>query len=110
MFELLRHAKLGEGVELPDPTTILPFLGLFTIVILKPEQLVGCFICTQHLPALSILQDNNFVLAPNGTSPADENAARIFDVLEIVNGDPQISLGLIPLSPEIPEFHQQRYW
>jgi hypothetical protein len=35
--------------------------------------------------------------------------ARIFDV-EIANGDPQISLRLIPLSPESPEFHQQRYW
>ena len=100
----------GEDVALPDPTTILPFLGLFTLVVLKPGPLVGCDICTKHLPVLSILQDNKFVRAPDGTSPADENVARIFDVLEVARENPQISLGLIPLSPEAAEFHQQRYW
>jgi hypothetical protein len=101
---------LGEEVALPDPTTILPFLGLFSIVVLKPKQLVRCDICTKHLPVLSILQDNKFVRAPDGTSPADENVARIFDVLEVARDNPQISLGLIPLSPESAEFPQQRYW
>jgi len=101
----------GRAVSLPDPTSILPFLGLFTLVTLKPGGLVGCRIPTQHLPALSILQDNHFALAPDGTLPGDENVAPIFDVLGMVGLDPvPESLGVIPLSPEYPEFGQQRYW
>jgi hypothetical protein len=87
-----------------------PFLGLFALVVLKPGPLVGCDICIKHLPVLSILQDNKFIRAPDGTSPADENVARIFDAPEVARENPQISLGVIPLSPEAAEFHQQRYW
>ena len=101
----------GHAVTLPDPTSILPFLGLFTIVILKPEGLLGCRIPTLHLPPLSILQDNHFAFAPAGTLPGDENVARIFDVLGMIGLDPvPESCGMIPLSPEYPEFEQQRYW
>lgn len=98
---------------LPDPRPILPFLQLFTIVILKPGSLLGRCLLTLHLPALSILQDDHFVLAPDGTLPGDENVARIFDVLEMtrIGLDPvPESLGVIPLSSEHPEFTQQRYW
>jgi hypothetical protein len=101
----------GHDVPLPNPISILPFLGLFVIVILKPEDLVGCRIPTLHLPALSILQDNRFILAPDGTLPGDENAARIFDVLGLVGLDPvPDSDGSILLSPEYPAFPQQRFW
>jgi hypothetical protein len=93
----------------PDPTPILPYLGLFTIEILKPEYLNHCCIPTLHLPTLSILENNRFIIAPDGTSPADENVARIFDAAAITDKS-QKSAGWIPLSPEDPEFDQQYYW
>ncbi|KAF5382097.1 hypothetical protein D9615_004218 [Tricholomella constricta] len=111
VFSLLRQAMTGAIVALPDPAPILPFLGLFSIVILKPEGLVRRRISTQHLPALSILQDNRFMLAPDGTPPEGANVARIFDVLATGALDPvPVSQGMIPLSAEDPEFRQRRYW
>ncbi|KAM6501410.1 hypothetical protein JOM56_004424 [Amanita muscaria] len=110
VFDLLRLAMAGDEVALPDPTPILPYLGLFTIVSLRPDDLLGCTITTTHLPELSHLQDNRFSPAPHGTSPADQNVAQIFDVLDIAAGSPPMSLGDIPLSPEHPQFQRQRYW
>ncbi|KIL66585.1 hypothetical protein M378DRAFT_160578 [Amanita muscaria Koide BX008] len=110
VFDLLRLAMTGDEVALPDPTPILPYLGLFTIVTLRPYDVLGCTILTNHLPELSHLQENCFSPAPHGTSPADQNVAQIFDVLAIAAGNPPISLGDIPLSPEQPQFQQQRYW
>ena len=58
-----------------------------------------------------MLQDNHFALAPDGTLLGDENVARIFDVLGMVRLNPVPELpGVIPLSPEYPEFGQQCYW
>src|ERR1700728_1398282 len=100
----------GAHVDLPDTSSIMPYLGLFTIVILKPSDVAGCLIQTSHLPALSILRNNHFELAPTGTSPADPDTARIFDSLAMAGTTPPMSLGYIPLSPTYPEFHQRRYW
>ncbi|KAM6502735.1 hypothetical protein JOM56_002712 [Amanita muscaria] len=111
VFDLLRRAAEGHVVNLPiDPTAILPYVPLFVIVILKPEQLGGRCISTLHLPPLSILEGNRFVLAPNGTLPTDQNVARIFDVLGIAAAKPPKSAGWIPLSLVDAEFNQQRYW
>ena len=111
MFALLWQAMAGEDVPLPNPMPILPYLDLFTIVILRPQSLIESFINTRHLPALSILQGNRFEFAPDGTLPGDENVARIFDVECLNNQHPApVSLGGIPLSPEDPDFAQQHYW
>jgi hypothetical protein len=99
----------GAEVALPDSRSILPYLGLFTIVTLGPNDLVGCSITTQHQPGLSQLQDNRFSPAPHGTTPAAQNVARIFDVLAIAADDPPITHGDISLSSAHPEFRQQRY-
>lgn len=110
VFSLFRDAVRGEDVSesLPDPTPILPFLWLSTIVILKPESVLRRCIVTDSLPALSILQNNQFTFASNGTLPGDANVARVFDVLEL-NPVPN-SYGRIPLSLEDPGFREQRYW
>jgi hypothetical protein len=100
----------GDTVTLPDLMSILPYLGLVAVVILRPDDTVGCAISTQHLPPLSILQNNHFVPAPEGASPAAQNVARIFDVIAVATALPQKSPGIIPLSSEDPEFQQQRYW
>jgi len=108
VFGLLALGRIGD-VALPDVTPILPYLGLFSIVVLRPRDTAGCSILTPHLPALSILQNNQFVPAPDGTSPADQNAARIIDV-QAITTDPPESLGMIPLSPTAAEFAHRRYW
>jgi hypothetical protein len=100
----------GNDVDLPNPTSILPYLGLFTIVLLKPSEVVGCVINTSHLPTLSVIRNNRFERAPIGTSPADPKAARIFDSLALAGTTPPMSLGYIPLSPQHPEFSERRYW
>lgn len=107
---MLRLAMAGHDVALPDPRSIFPYLGLFTIVILRPEAVVGYHLSTPHFPTLSILQNNHFESAPNGTSPVDQDVARIFDVLAIVANSPPTSFGIIPLSDDSPEYAQQHYW
>src|ERR1700722_17787239 len=108
-------AANGQNVDLPDPKSILPYVGLFTIVVLTPELLHGKFITTHYLPVLSISQGGDFVRAPPGTSPTDSNTARIFDVFSLIRMDTihdptTIFHGIIPLSPQFPQFQQQRYW
>jgi hypothetical protein len=101
---------MRANVNLPDPTAILPYLGLFTLVVLDPEELEGQVIGTTHLPDLSILQNRHFIPAPTNTSPTVPNAARIFDALAVVSANPPKQRGHIPLCSQDPEFQQQRYW
>jgi hypothetical protein len=103
VFRLLGIATMGIHVALPDPISILPYLELFTLVTSKPDAVVSCRIATPHLPRLSVLRNNRFQAAPDGTTPTDENAARILDVLAIADDFPT-SLGSIPLSHKDPEF------
>ena len=78
---------------MPDPTIILLFLGLFNLVVQDSWSDVTSALSAYHIctfcpivcalvriwcvlgPMLSILQDNTFVRAPDGTSLADENVA-----------------------------------
>lgn len=97
---------------MPDPTPIqvLPYLGPFTRVPLRPDDLLDCTISTDYPPGLSHLQENHFLPAPHGTSPAAHNVARIFDVLAIAADNPPLTFGHIPLSPEYLDSTQQHYW
>jgi hypothetical protein len=112
VFNLLKYAKMfgsrGGIVGLPDPAPILPYLGLFTLVILEPDEVSGCRLLTIHLPNLSILEGSSWVPAPSATPADARHVARIFDPLARSPG--AISLGYIPLSPQDLEFQQQRYW
>ncbi|KAF5383830.1 hypothetical protein D9615_003858 [Tricholomella constricta] len=110
VFEFLERAMTGDVVPLPDPTPILPYLGLFSLVVLNPEVVVGRHLSTQHLPKLSILRSGRFHPAPDGTHPADEHVARIFDVMAVASANPPLSPGTIPLSATDPDFQQHRYW
>jgi hypothetical protein len=106
VFHLLLDARGGCSVDLPDPTTVLPYLGLFTLVILTLENVKGHEIATTHLPNLSILFNGNFIDA----SPTTPNVACIFDVLAIIHANLSKQRGCIPLSPQDPEFQQRQYW
>src|ERR1700722_2199029 len=105
----MRLAMTGTAIALPNLTSILPFLGLFSIVTLKPVEVMRCCISTQHLPTLSILQYNRFRPAPSGKLPDDRNVARVFDSSAIACTAPEISMGYIPLSSEPAKFEQKRY-
>jgi hypothetical protein len=106
---LLREADQDNDVNLPKFNSILPFLGLFTLVILAPNQLNGVKIAAHHLPDLSMLHGDQFMPAPADTLPDAPDVARIFDVLAISDGvdTPTYS---IPLLPDHAEFTHQRYW
>ena len=104
MFQLLRNAATGASVNLPDPTAVLPYLNLFSLVILNPASVAGLFIPTAYLPGLSSLQNDRF--RPTRTRA---NSVRIFDVMATAS-HATVSHGIIPLSSEQPEFDVQRYW
>ena len=110
MFQLLSLALEGNGVGLPDPQSILPYLGLFSLVTLNPEAVQACRIPILHQPPLSILTNMQFVTAPTGTAPDSPNVARIFDVLALVNTNPPINESSIPLSSTDHDFQPRRYW
>ena len=109
VFTLLIRGIEGRQIDLPDFTSILPYIGLYSLVALHPEALDNLAIPTLHFPRLSMIQDTRFVPAPAHTSPLAPNAARIFDVLSLPNVAP-LSPGLIPLSSSVPGFNEQRYW
>jgi hypothetical protein len=109
VFRLLREADQSDDTNLPNFNSILPFLGLFTLVILAPNQLNGVKIAAHHLPDLSILQGDQFIPAPADMSPDAPDVARIFDVLAIPDGVDAPTYS-IPLLPDHAEFTHQRYW
>ena len=93
-------------MNLPDTKAILPYVGLFTIVTLKPTEISGCNIPTLFFPFLSSRRGRAFVKAP---SNASSNVVRIFDPFSLHDDAPQIN-GYIPLSPEDQAFNEERYW
>jgi hypothetical protein len=105
----LNDALEGLDVDLPDMTSILPFLGLYTLVVLLPDKLTGSEIPAHHPPDLFILDGSQFVPAPADTLPNAPGVARIFDVSVISDELPK-AFYTIPLSPKHAEFTQQRYW
>jgi hypothetical protein len=111
------HAKIGNQVialldqdapqGIPDPSLILPYIGLYTIVRLNPDELGRIKIPVASFPSLSILSNGQWVSAPPETAPTAPNTARIFDAR--IN-DPPESLGVIPLYEGHPQDSQTRYW
>jgi hypothetical protein len=96
--------------ELPgDVKPILPYIGLFTLVTLKPAAVRYDRILTQCLPTLSIIEDSGFVEAPVHTPATAGNVVRIFHS-KAINNDTPLSYGTIPLSPEDEAFTERRYW
>jgi hypothetical protein len=96
-------------VPLPDPASVLPYLGLYTIVTLRTDAASETRIATTHFPRLSVLRGSTFIKAPARTLATSEKAARIFDASAINNTTP-INDGSVPISPQDSRFKEQRYW
>jgi hypothetical protein len=95
-----------RGINLRNIRDIIPYLGLYTLVPLDPENLTGLKIPTDDMPNLSILHNRRFIPAPPNTPPDSPNAARIFDVMQFSAVYPNPSgqvRSRIPLSPEFPD-------
>ena len=109
---MLSDAVHGHQVDLPDPTSILPHIGLYTVVPLNPKELYGFERLTPLLPGLFIVVGRHFVPAPPGTPPNAPNVVRIFDIMSFTATStwPSETLGRIPFSPGHLEFEQQYYW
>jgi hypothetical protein len=100
------------GTGLPDADSVLPFLGLYTLIILKDQTTVPTHdqtlsINTSHMPELSVLQGHEFVSAPPGTQAS--STVWIFSVMNLPEEPPWIP-GQIPLHPSHPEFNHQCLW
>lgn len=101
----------GAQVDLPDPSRILPYLDLYTLVILQPAVVAGLVLLTPYFPPLSIFKNGQFRRAPTRAVPTNPNVARIFDpIATAASNDPPLSLGHIPLSSHDSQFRHQRYW
>jgi hypothetical protein len=103
----LMIANNPQGI--PDPSRVLPYLGLYTLVHLKPRELEKTRMSTPCLPGLSVLRNRQWVPAPSDATPTTPNVARIFDARAIPE-DPPESFGGIPLYTSHPEYSQTRYW
>lgn len=108
VLALLSDAANGHQVHLPDPTSILPYIGLYTLVPLEPKGLYGL----QHLtplPGLSIISSHHFVPAPPGIPPNTANVTQIFNAISPTTIIPS-ETSQIPFSPLYLEFREQYYW
>jgi hypothetical protein len=104
VFRLLKDAAQGITVELPNTASVLPFLNLYTLVALSPEQLGGHVINTPYAPDLWVLKDGwSHAQKP----PGAKGVARIYDVSAIPNKHQTPSR--IPLPP-MQDFTHQHYW
>ena len=99
----------GTPVRIPNPTAIIPYIGLFTLVTLDPTTTVRNVMTTPYLPNLSINYNGTFVVAPPNTSATAGNVARIFEPLGI-DGDTPFNPGILPISPGAEAFNEKHYW
>ena len=106
---MLNDALHGIDVDLPNTKSIIPFLDLYTLVILSPNDLKGFSLRTHHPPDSFLLDDGRFVSVPANTVPDTMVVVHIFDVM-MISEEPSSASYTIPLSPEQAMFSQQRYW
>jgi hypothetical protein len=111
VFEMLVLGSMGsdQQVDLPEFTSIIPYIGLYTLIPLNNDALEGLVIPIPTLPNLSIIEGKRFVPAPAGTSPTAPNVARIFDSMSLPD-QAQIVPGAVPLSASMPGFNEPRFW
>ncbi|KIM77800.1 hypothetical protein PILCRDRAFT_11698 [Piloderma croceum F 1598] len=96
--------------NLPNVEDILPFIALFSVVVLTHMEEDRYRIVTTSLPELSILRATGFERASSGTSSGDPHVARIFRVLDLPASPLPVVYGQIPFSPSNPEFAHRGLW
>lgn len=107
---MLVAARQGTPQEIPDPSSVLPYIGLYTMVHLKPDELVDVEMPTVRFPNLSILSNGQWIPASANTSPSAPNAALIFDATAVATTPGPGRPANIPLSANQPDYFHKRYW
>jgi hypothetical protein len=87
----------------------MPFIGLYSLVTLRPSEVINLCLVTPHLPELSQLNGRTFTKAPENMSPNAPDVARIFSSFGMKKDVKEI-YGRIPLSPSLPDFAERRFW
>lgn len=111
LYEVFTLLKQGQTTELPDPTHILPYLGLYSLILPDGGERQPMELVTPFLPGRVILRKGQFTPAPEVTPDNDPRMARIFDPAAV--GQIQRlrhQIGIIPLYKQDPEFDCNRYW
>lgn len=95
-------------IGLPDPRSILPYLGLYTLVPLAPERLINVNFLVFSEAELSEIHNGRWTVVPPGRTPSSSTTARIHDTTALRLTDRADSSPKIDLSTTArPE---QRYW
>lgn len=94
--------------------SILPFLGLYSLVPLRIEELASADakVLTPLRPDLSIYREGHWLIAPfDEVLPDNALIARIYDAASL-SPDHFLSnsFGIIPLVEEDPEFDKNHFW
>lgn len=97
VLALLKSAAEGEKVDLPNPASVLPFLGLYTLVNLTQEEEIDWdhAITCPHQPQISILNENG-IFVEHTENPDNSDAKWIYDV---TNSPHARNAHAIPLPP-----------
>lgn len=110
LYQVLYELTTSNPQGLPDPSAILPYIGLYTIVHLKATELQDFTHCTPFFPPLSILHNGQWGNESTRTPSIAPNVARIFDSLAVNASGQRPSPGVIPLHPDHPHYPQKQYW
>jgi len=104
----------GRIDKLPNPMPILPFLGLYSLVPLRIEELASSDIklLTPLRPDLSVYREGHWLISLfNKVLPDNALTARIYDAASL-SPDQFLSnsFGIIPLVEKDPEFDKNHFW
>jgi len=110
LYQVLDGLTTSNLQGLPDPSAILPFIGLYSVIHLKSTRLQRLTHCTPFFPPLSVLHNGQWENAPTGTASTAPNVARIFDPLAVNSSAQHPSPSLMPLHPDHPDYSHKRYW
>ncbi|TDL20848.1 hypothetical protein BD410DRAFT_899338 [Rickenella mellea] len=114
VYQICQDLQLYQDNPLGAPEDVkplLPFMALYTLVTLKPDEVREDFLSTSYLPPFSTLDKESlrFIDAPPDSDPYGPNIYRIFDSASVTSTSP-LSWGRIPLTDHFKEFRQRRLW
>jgi len=110
LYQVINELTTSNPQGLPDPSSILPYIGLYTIVHLKATQLRNVDFMAGYFPPPSVLRNGRWEDARTRSTSTGPNVARIFDSLAVNDSGQRPSPGLIPLHPDHPHYSPKQYW
>jgi len=101
VLDLIRNGDVGD---LPDPSQILTYLDLFTIVVLQSAPTVGRTIIAHAHPQRLIFRNGDFW--DTRAALTNPNVIQMFNVVDIATNNPAVVHGpFIQFDPDSPHYH-----